>query len=164
MKIIFKCEKCLKTFDNQNECETHEKNCVCHKKFPIKAFYIERRLLKESSNFTGYPTISIYGYPNAELKDEFSVILLPNSNSILHLDTIQLDEIHDNSFLGNTYCIYTTNFSKEYEKECIEKLLNYRKAEFESHLKLVEKNIKNIDDKNYYLDINENANMVMDGI
>lgn len=57
------------------------------------------------------------------------------------------------------YCIYTTNFSEEHEKECIEKLLNKRKEIYKEELENYTKRCMKIIEGKEEIHINRNKDL-----
>ena len=106
------CRFCNKTFDRTDICLKHEFICQDENKFTLKKINF--------NNFTG--------------EFRFDNILAVNEGNI-KLD--EYDQRLDNYYITNdyldkvlssdnlNYCIYTTDFSKEYEIECQKKLIEF---------------------------------------
>ena len=165
MNKMFYCEKCGQNYFNEEECVEHEK--YCGKKYPVKCIVIENMLLNENENIT----FNVFAYPNAVLIGKDRVKLIPNSYHVepVEINQLFLDEVRMfDEYIG----MYTTNFSDEYEQECINKILEYRKNDLQNELKdykeSIELNIKNIErnleniNKSYVIKRNENCNQVIE--
>ena len=132
MKQFFVCDQCGGRFQNQEECLKHEQEC--YKEFPLKAIFFEDILNQSDDKLE----ICIWEYPKCYIENDKVIFFkksykhaFPPSISRLFLENIKHFKPFNDTEI---YCIYTTDFSKEHEKECIEKLLNKRKEIYKEEL------------------------------
>lgn len=128
MTQFFVCDRCGKRFEDKEECLKHEQECF--KEFPLKAIFFEDILNQSDDKLE----ICIFEYPKCYIENNKVIFFtksyeyaLPPSVSQLFLENIK-------HIKPGIYCIYTTDFSEEHEKECIEKLLNKRKEIYKEEL------------------------------
>ena len=131
MKVVsYVCDKCKRSFNDEKDYKEHIE--YCQKSFPIKGIFIERFLICE--NGRQELGIEIKYYKNAILIDKDTICLVPQSRYADDVFTTKLNQLFLDKIStydeGEYFGIYTTNFSKEYEDECIEKLLNELKCNF----------------------------------
>lgn len=135
MKTKFVCEKCNKCFETENECIEHEKICCLKESLPIKGIFIGT---DNDENFEIY----IMEYPTATLFEKNKIKLVGESYHFIpfEISKLNLEEIYEYNYasLG----IFTTNFSKEHEEECIDKLIKRNKEIFKDYLEASIKNAK----------------------
>lgn len=154
MKQLFMCDKCGKTFYDNNDCKDHEKNC--QKLFPIKGILIGKDINEKTK-------IKIVEYPKAILISDKKINLLPNSRYVepIEIKNLHLDDIYENE---DCYGIYTANFDMEYEKECLNKLISYRKeslkTDFINRIQKLEKNLKDIEKEKFEIILNKYYNLI----
>ena len=167
MKVVsYICDKCKRSFNNENDYNEHIE--CCQKSFPIKGIFVERRFLK-NENEDQQLTIIINHYKNAVLIDKNMICLVPDSRYRECVFTTNLNLLFLYKITtydeGEYFGIYTTNFSEEYENECIEKILKKLKEDhlesLESYKKDIERNVKIIDDKKYKIDRDEECRVTM---
>lgn len=159
MKINYCCEKCGECFNDKDKCIEHENNCKI--KFPVKIITINK-------SFNEKEKIKIFTYPNAE-KHGNMIKFIPSSPYIdyIHLNRLFLDKI---ASLTDYYAIHTTNFDKEYEKECIQRLFDYKKKSMYKSLTDYEVSIKRsvasinvgLMTETYNVEVNEDFNKMID--
>lgn len=155
MKINYYCEKCGECFNDKDKCIEHENNCKI--KFPVKIITINKAINEKAE-------IKIFTYPNAE-KYGNMMKFIPSS---LYCDNVYVNRLFLDKIksLEDYYAIHTINFDKEYEKECIEKLLNYKKEvlneAFEEWKNTIKKHLTEIENKDFNIEVNEDFNKMID--
>lgn len=161
MKQIFSCEKCGNTFDFKDECIEHEG--YCQKNIPTKGIFMENYFdFSDDFKFD----IHIMEYPNAVLFGKDKINLNANDHHFISADInlLHLDKVWT---YGNTLGIFTTNFDKVYEKECIRKLVEKRKENINKYYDRVSKSIglelETLKNMNYTLYREEDARQVISG-
>ena len=88
--------------------------------------------------------------------------------SSIHMDNVFIDSLYLDKIasLEDYYAIHTTNFDKEYEKECIQKLLDYKKEVLQEALedwkKIIQRHLNEIENKNVDIKYNENYRLMID--
>ena len=154
MKVNYYCEKCGRNFNNQDQCIKHENNCGLKK--PVKLICLNTSI-QQNHHYIG-----IYTYPNAIIYGDTIKFFPSNHITEIYLNRLSLDRIKK---YDTRYVIHTYNMDKEYEKECIKKLLDYKKEELKKSLQeyenVINKNIEQIDKNNYQIEINEDFNMII---
>lgn len=130
----FECDKCGKRFENKKSCLEHENNCF--QKMPLKAILCKNfiTLPKEGLEIIihEYYDSYILGDQVCFYEKDYEYNIMPSLNSLC-LDKVKTDDNND------FFVIYTTDFSKKHEKECIEKILNERKKYYQKSLEEYEK-------------------------
>lgn len=155
MKTNFYCESCGKNFDNKDECLEHEKNCGI--KFPVKIITINKAINEKAE-------IKIFTYPEAVRYGDM-MKFIPSS---IHMDNVYVNRLFLDKIksLEDYYAIHTTNFDKEYEKECILKLLEYKKEVLNESLedwkKIIQRHLNEIENKNVDIKYDENYRLMID--
>ena len=159
MKINYYCEKCGECFNDKDKCIEHENNCKI--KFPVKIITINKAFNEKAE-------IKIFTYPNAE-KYGNMMKFIPSSLYCdnVYVNRLFLDKIRS---LEDYYAIHTTNFDKEYEKECIQRLFDYKKESMYKSLKdyevLIKRSVASINKElltgNYNVEVNEDFNKMID--
>ena len=117
MKEKFECEVCHAMYESKERalaCEEEHK--ASETQFPVK----EIRYCDESDTFT------VYTYPNAKYKKNDDVIRLYEGAYWRRKYSFFFEEIQDDD--DNDLKVYTTNFDDEYEKELINRIINYKIA------------------------------------
>lgn len=133
----FECEICHAVYDYKEsaiECEEkHNKLEI----IPIKCIGIYNYL---------YPEIRIDFYPNARYRKDDNRILLHTKSDYYKkyiFDEITVEDRPD-------YMIYTTNLDKQHEKECIDKLVEYKIHLLQDKIRAINALKKNKDKIEYY--------------
>ena len=157
----FKCELCGKEFDTIEKANAHEKYCSI-KNVPIKAIVLNI-----------FNKIMIMEYPNAKYWKDKDILrckvnLMPTSRNDecnyfyptlrFNFDTIKKAEDGD-------LIIYTMNFDKDYEKQCISNLIFLRIKELEDKKVDIEKEILEVKEKYNNIDdikIDKMENMLVE--
>ena len=114
----FQCSKCNTIFYNYEECLKHEECCDEKQKCPLKYIVL--------SNDDSINEFYIYEHPNALHKGNNCYIL--SQKHRYYEDTIFEDKLNTIKENDNfDFYICTDNFDESYEKECINKLINYKR-------------------------------------
>ena len=122
------CRFCNKTFDKTDICLKHEFICQDENKFTLKKINF--------NNFTGeFRFDNILAVNEGDIKlDEYDQRL-----DNYYITNDYLDKVLSSDNLN--YCIYTTNFSSKYEKECQKKLINFDNKNKKIEIEKLEKSI-----------------------
>ena len=126
------CRFCNKTFNKTDICLKHEFICQDKNKFTLKKINF--------NSFTGefiFDNILAVKEENSIKLDEYNYI----SNKIVNenLNNDYLDKVVSSDNLN--YCIYTTDFSKEYEIECQKKLIEFDNTNKKIEIEKLKKSI-----------------------
>jgi len=116
MKEKFECEVCHTVFESKERalaCEEEHKTSEIS--FPVKEI-----LYCDVSD-----TFYVYTYPDARYKKNNNIITLYKGAYWKCKYSFYFEEIQED---GNDLKVYTTNFDDEYEKELINRIINYKIA------------------------------------
>ena len=166
MREWYICDKCSKVFYNREECVKHEGECNIN--MPIKGMFISLLYMDNGERLK----IEVNEYPKAVRVNGDEVRLVDSEHvDSIPISNLELDRIHrcgyeyDGDYV-KTVGIYTMNFDKEYERKCINKLIEYRRNwlrnEYEDYTKMHVVNLKAMTDKDYDVVVDENSEKMYD--
>ena len=134
MKEVYKCDVCGMIFDHDFECMNHEKNCKLH--VPVKQIMLEHK----NKNYK----IMIEEFPEAIQQGGFFKLKPEHYDWKDIQENRIIDGIYDDSMITS---IYTTDFNQDFEKKCIERLIENEKKIIESNIASWQEDLKNIKKK-----------------
>lgn len=114
----FKCEFCNQLFDTKESVIFHENEHRELTTIPIKKIYYN----SETNSFT------VYCYPKAIYQETNDTIQLNKNYNFNKSYRFQFDKIQHNNVSNceNDLIVYTKNLDEEYEKELIDKIIDYK--------------------------------------
>jgi hypothetical protein len=153
MKKVFCCDICAKQFQSETDCLNHE--CFCgSKNIPIKVIIL-----------TAEYKIEILEYPAAKIKNnEITFIETSCRSRWVKLTQLNLDQIRKTDW--GELIIYTTDFSRVFEEECITRLLDEAKNNVKKMQSVLTKKLEILNNlsKNPIIDRQLNANAFAEDI
>ena len=132
-KIFYSCEVCNKTFDSEEECKEHEKNCG--KTVTIR-FYMVSNFVDNTCNEL---RVSRTVFENSKYTDDGCIIINTSRKILPKIKIENCDRVYSDMSYNYIYAL-----NKD-EKTCINELMNEKREYMKECIELYKKEIDKID-------------------